>query len=61
MYIFLTAGIYFSGTSYQIFFVCQLTFCELTKEKVRNNPMQENIVILNSYIPMPQTEVEVSH
>lgn len=43
-----------------MFFVCQLTFCELTKEKVRNNPKQENIVVLKSYIPMPQTEVRVS-
>lgn len=42
---FFTAGICFSGTLCQMFFVCELTFCELTKERVRNNP----IVALKSY------------
>lgn len=32
-----------------MFFLCQLTFCGLTRERVRNNPKQEKIVVLISY------------
>lgn len=46
---FFNSRIWFSGTLCQMFFLCQLTFCGLTRERVRNNPKQEKIVVLISY------------
>lgn len=46
---FFNSRIWFSGTFCQMFFLCQLTFCGLTRERVRNNPKQEKIVVLISY------------
>lgn len=41
--------------------LCVSAFCELMKEKVRNNPKEEDMVIFKSYTAIPQTEVVGSH
>lgn len=60
VYVF-NSRMYFSGSSFQMFSVCQVAFCKLTKEKVRNDPKHKNVVILKSHTPTAQTEAGSSH